>query len=448
MPALDYKGPAPTASTDLVTYDYVASLLSTELSTTQVNDRINANLAGKVLTSYVDTQDALNATQAYVDAGDATRLKLTDKDVVNGVLALGPSGRAAPSRFNVASTQRFSAGVWTPSAYNSAITGITGETTTYSMAVSYPGFAYKVVVFGLADVSTSLSTEYPIITVRDGSTSGTVIAEGRGTSYAYGVPTAAFTDDFEYTASSLRTTDWSQGTSSGFGASPIGADGHNAYFNQLDNNNEIRRAIRANAADATTSIDTQIITATVASIHSGALPLNEFLLRVGTTSQYVLLRIFNTNIVEWHYNSGFGESGAQVSTSSFSMAVGDVWTTRAGVSGGTRNYEFYSNGSLVLPWNDAFSSTAVGSSNRGWGIGMGQLGSAASAPARLSSVTIDNGVTTPASFPVNVIPINYAAQSVKTGATTLFVRANRSGSAAQIGVTGFLPELIAFAIPA
>jgi hypothetical protein len=50
--------------------------------------------------------------------------------------------------------------------------------------------------------------------------------------------------------------------------------------------------------------------------------------------------------------------------------------------------------------------------------------------------------------PVRVVPISVASQSVKTGATTLYVRASRSAAAATVSAGTFNPQLHVMAIPA
>src|SRR6478736_1518694 len=142
MGALESAGPIVlTDSREMSTRKYPNDLLP-GLTTTQVDDRINATLAGKVLKSYVDAKAATLATTTFMNAGDATRMKTADKDVANGILALGPSGRAASNRFNVSTTQRWGTGIWTPSSYGT-VSAITAESTVFPMTISDPGFAYK-----------------------------------------------------------------------------------------------------------------------------------------------------------------------------------------------------------------------------------------------------------------------------------------------------------------
>lgn len=463
MPALDYKGPPPVASTDLVTYDYVASLLPSGLSTTAVNDRINTNLAGKVLRSYVDTQDLLNATQAYVDVGDATRLKLTDKDVVNGVLSLGPSGRAAPSRFDVASTQRWNAGLWTPSAYNaSALSAVAAESTVYPMSVTDPGFTYKIVVFGIVDASTGADSGYPIVTVRDGSTAGTVIAEGRGAADSYLYSTGmSGGDDFERTdASYIGNTLWapqySQGnTSRGYDSIP---NGHEVQWNDTGGQSAYVLHRRINAADALTQTDDQLVTLTQGSIVSET-TLNfdpddastMLICRMSTDFNnmvYVgLTSVTGGHQAIWGYrkNGTFSAPGVQ---SGISQAANDGWALNAV----GRVYTLYKNGTQVSQWNDSSNVTNVGSSFRGWGFGHQAASRAFSSgqttPSSVADIRIQDNPTLTATAPCNVLPINYASQSPRTGASTLFVRVNRSASPATVGVSTFFPKLVAFAVPA
>ncbi len=462
MPALKYKGTAPTSSQDIVTWDYVNSLLSSGLSTDAVNSRVSSNLSGKVLQSYVDSQDLLNATQAYVDAGDATRIKLVDKDAVNGVLALGATGRALPSRFNVSSTQRWANGFWTPSSYGSA-TNVSAESTVYPISIADPGFAYKVVVFGLVDASTSADGFYPVVWVRDGSVAGTVIAEGRGGADSY-LYTTGITggDDFERSDEDGIGTDLWQSqyqagnTSRGYDAI---INGHEAQWMDVGGQSTYVFHRRIKAADALTNGDDQQVTLTAGSIVAETTPtfdnddastmvacrmsadMNNFV-------YFGLLSVTSNHKLTWGYRKNGTFSSPSVSQVNITQNANDVWTLRAV----GRVYTAYKNDTLISTFNDSTNVTNVGATYRGWGWGhqaaARSFGSAQTTPGSVASVRIQDNPTLTATAPVNIMPINYPTQAVKTGPTTLYVRINRSGGSGTVSSTSFYPKLIAYAVPA
>lgn len=461
MPVLKYAGPQPVGPNDVATFEYVESVLATGMSTVAVNDRINANLAGKVLKSYVDAQDALLATPAYMNAADATKLKVAQRGAANGVLDLGPTGRALPARFNVSPTQRWASGVWTPSAYSGAITGITSETTVYPMTVSDPGYAYKILVFGMADANTNLDGEYPIIQVRQGSTSGTVIAEGRGAADNYLYTTGMNGgDDFErvdldYIGTSLWQTSYSVGsTGRGYDAIP---QGHEAEWQVTGAQTGQALHRRIHPADRYTDGNDQMVTLTQGIIPSqtqffGELPVTYVICRMSEDFQnMVLLAICGDDgghRLRW-YRHRNGNSDQVGPTVAITQGPGVKWAV--GAQGTT--YTAYRNNAPVSSWPDTGGESLIGSTTRGWGWGH-QAGyrnfpaNTQSRPASVASVRISDHPTLQASAGINIFPVNFASQGVHTGPTQLFVRANRSGSAASVGVSAFSPKLVAYTVPA
>jgi hypothetical protein len=86
MGSLVYRG-APLATDPDVSYrDYTSAKKSADLTTDQVDALINSGLAAYADKSYVDAQDAKNATRAYIDAQDNLRLKLANVGQPNGVV--------------------------------------------------------------------------------------------------------------------------------------------------------------------------------------------------------------------------------------------------------------------------------------------------------------------------------------------------------------------------
>lgn len=174
-----------------------------------------------VLKSYVDEQDAYNATKAYIDNKDAERLRLNRINVNNGVPGLDAKGKVDIARVNVPSTQRYPMGIWSPAAYNAGVvTATNSETTVYTCSVADPGFAYRLLVTGQVDVTTSLDGEYPIIRVREDSTIGTLVAMGRGNPQSYNHSTATVVPYFSGVTPIPPTFDAIGDGFTGYGVNP------------------------------------------------------------------------------------------------------------------------------------------------------------------------------------------------------------------------------------
>jgi hypothetical protein len=191
----------------LVNLAYVNSLLAQNLSQASVDTMINAAYNGVYVTkAYVDTQDVLNATKAFIDAGDATRLLLSSVGNHGSAAPLLSNGRIAPARISAASTQRWPKAFYTPAGYNTGIVTAGGTETQLYPAVSVPdpGFVYKLFVSGLQDVYSNVDGEYAVIRVRVGSMTGPVIAGayGLGESYPGGVLTQYTSGTNTYTVPS------------------------------------------------------------------------------------------------------------------------------------------------------------------------------------------------------------------------------------------------------
>jgi type II secretory pathway pseudopilin PulG len=196
------RGTPPTSEDldTIATKEYIESLTTDSIPQGTVDSLITTGLSGYVSRSYVDAQDALNATEAYVDAGDDTRLKLADVSTSSGIAGLDSAGKVAVARVPAASTQRWPKPFYTPSSYNSVTkTATSTETTVYTIPVADPGFNYKLLVSGIAQGFTAVDGQGPIVRVRVGSTSGAIVAMGYGApeQYIWG------DDDFDRTGPNL-----------------------------------------------------------------------------------------------------------------------------------------------------------------------------------------------------------------------------------------------------
>lgn len=197
---LKVVGPAPANPTDLVTDAYVTALPSENLTSSQVNTQITSQLASEtpaLLTQTAYTAGiAGNATQAFVNAGDAGLLSLSLVGAANGVAGLTTAGTVDPSRIAVTSDQLYPKPFISPSSYFASPTTATTVSATqlFTVSVADPGWPYVLLVSGLLDGQTEFDGVSPVVYVYQGSTTGQLVACGAGIGELYlaGVP-AAFT---------------------------------------------------------------------------------------------------------------------------------------------------------------------------------------------------------------------------------------------------------------
>jgi len=412
MAGLPYAGPTPTQSQDLVNNAYLQSLLAENLPQDQVDTLITAGFAAYATRSYVDTQDALNATRGFIDAGDSTRLHLSQVGTASGPVALNASGKIGVANLaNIASTQRWPAPFFSPVSYNQAtVSNATStETTIYSATVADPGFAYKLAVIGTVDVTTTIDGEYPVVRVRIGSTTGAIVAGGYGSSEHY-----VFSSSGVYLTPGAFSYSI---TTSPFDVVILGAGAGGQAGGELTNGESGNAGHWAG------------ITLTV----GGNLP-------AGTTT----------------INGTVGAAGAGGSTEGAAGAAGgnttltpDVWAglTATGGSG---------HGGAQTPGNFTFNSKTYNPGTAGQGGGGGGWGLfglfwGRGGPGQPGGAWFSN--TVPTGDPNNhstatILPVAYAAQSVLTGATTLVVTLVRSGTTSTAAASTLEPALHIVPIPA
>jgi hypothetical protein len=204
--AKQWIGAAPSNAKDIVTVGYLQSqIASLNLPQATVDSLVAAGFTTYADLSYVNAQNALNATKAYVDGtggvnpngGDAGRLHLSQVNQPNGVAGLGATSALVDrSRLGLGSTQRFPTPYYSPASYPGA--GVTTDMTevTYdTLAVADPGYTYKILVDGMLDGSSTRDGYCPIVLIRLGSASGPVIAWGYGCmeTYSAALPTLIVT---------------------------------------------------------------------------------------------------------------------------------------------------------------------------------------------------------------------------------------------------------------
>jgi len=395
---------------DLVYEDYIDVVKAADLTSGQVDDRINSGLAGYATKSYVDAQDALNATQAYVDAGDAARVRTSTKDVPNGVPGLDTGGRVSGNRINLPSDQKYNAGPWSPPAYPGA-TSVTTETTLFTCPVTDPGFPYKLMVFGQLEASSNLN-EYPIVYVRQGSSTGPIVATGAGIEQAIGdLQTESFTAagayvyDIPIWATHVDLVLLGAGEAGGGGSFfGNGAGGRAGSFATVT----LQRGPGLDIPLSTTEI-----TGSVGAGGGG-----------------------------WGGNTTATATGASPLTAA-GGAGGVSPTDPVGQSPGTLSFNSQSYVGGVAQSNNGFNGNAPGGGGGGGGFN-GPGGGGSNGAAWFFAYTVPNIM----GGPVTLIPTNLAAQSILTGATTLYVRMARSGPNGTISASGILTNLHVLAVPA
>lgn len=211
MTNLTYVGAGPTDDLDISVNAYLLSLRGANLDATTVTNLINTGLTVYATRAYVDEQDALNATKAYIDGKYANGDTIPDTDVVNynpyggdasrilkadigsdgGPVALDTLGKLDRAILTISDAQKWPAPSSSPGSYNaSTVTtgGVAGiESTVYTHTVDDPGYPYNLLVFGQVDVTTTADDNFPIISVRADTATGTLVGTGYGVPENYGV---------------------------------------------------------------------------------------------------------------------------------------------------------------------------------------------------------------------------------------------------------------------
>lgn len=412
MGSLKYVGKPVTADSDVVYRDYVSTIKSADLSADAIDQAINNGLSGYASTSYVDTRDALLATQTYIDTQDNLRLKLAQKGIANGVAQLDATAKAPVQLINAPMTQKWNRGPWSPAAYHSAPVSLTAETTLYTCGVTDPGYPYRLIVFGAVDATASLDTEYPIIYVRTGSVSGEIIAQGFGSldGGAVGSPTFSTVGAHPYTipngATDLDVV--------ALGAGGGGSNGGSFFGAPVDGSGGAAGAW--STVRLTRGVNLPVDTATLSAT-------------VGTAGA------INGN------GGASSVSGVGVTTLTAAGGGGGNASGLTGASPGTRtfNNNVYTGG--------ATQPTAGGTGNPPGGGGAGGAGGFFSGdpggPGSDGAVWIFPATRY---SPVMLVPV--VSQAVKTGPTTLYVRGLRSGAASTVTVGVHRPQLHVMAVEA
>lgn len=468
---LEYVGPVIDQNTHVSYRSYVTSKMANNLTVSQIDTAITNALNSYSTKSYVDSRDALNATQSYIQAQDNLRVRLSQKDVANGVPALNSVGRMDPARISAPSTQRWPRAFWSPASYPGTPTILSSSTETqvYTCAITNPGYNYKVLVFGSIDGLTSVDGLYPIVSVRVGAgVTGPVVAQGRGIKDSYNYLSI---DNFDrVTSGNLGGAQyWEEDTISGSGGvaecngssfvwSKSGTNLHSMLYKRL-------------GSDATTDDDYQEISWSCTNPGErttgplGTPHYNQVCGRMSADKQsYVGFRMVgpqslgdNNWLVQCVYAVG-GVEDTLGSSVSLIQNSDDVFTSRQGTSSGKRYFQFLRNGTSFLTVQDTGNVTAMGNSNLNWGFkvraGLKEtLGVPVDQcrPASMNWITMNDlapGVDGSSYGPINLHPVGLQSQSVLSGAQTLTVTVNRSSSLGTVGIYPVDPSLYVVAVPA
>lgn len=456
MSTLQYIGKPVSQLGDVVYRDYVQGLKSGDLTTEQVDTMIQSDLAPYATVQYVDQRDSLLATKAYIDQQDQLRVPNFMVDQAGGVAGLSSALKINPARFQDPTTQKYFRGPYSPTSYPSSAWSATTEQTIYQCPVEYPGYPYKVIVFGMVDTRSDLDTEYPVFNVRVANQlTGPIV--GKAQALQDSTNQAFFSDNFQRgnnsTANGLGP-DWSQDYwESGGGTCGI----YNNTANWYDSGSGARsmRALRVNAVDRYTGTDFQMVGTQIGhETGEGRWSANDYqylrhYLRISDNKQSYSCFEITEDDVRLIYNTGSGEQQLGQTFAISGYSSGEAFYSAAGnLAGDKRVFSCYKNGSLIGSITDSSNLTPLGNSNRGWGFGMraaprgfGQT----SPPSLYVAGVVDYVVnwTTAA-----IMPRSLDTQAPLTGSTILYVRAVRSGSAANISGNNRVNNLHVLTVPA
>lgn len=446
-----YVGAYPSDPRDLVDVQYITDQIAAlNLSEPTVQSLIGSGLAAFANKSYVDAQDALNATKAYVDTGDATKLHVSQIGANNGIVGLNANGVIDLSRLNLSANQRWPSPFNSPSSYFSSATAFTTEGTLYTASVADPGYIYKLLIFGVIDAKTSVDGEWPVLYVRVGATNGPIVAYGLGNAEHYSYSSLlSWTTAGTYSVVAQSTLmDVAVCGAGGGGSSASGS----TFFGSITPQIGARGAPGSwNAATITPTLG-QTLTITVGAGGPGGPSVafgTETPGTAGGASSISGAGITTLTAAGGARGNGFA-TGSQPPNAlgpgneifdgiTYPGGAGGVW--RSGPPGGA----LVSDGSGTAPGG---AGTGGGGNNNGtqyWAYGGGNGGDGGVFLAQRTppgSGDPDNAAQ------VTVMPLALDAQSALTGAQTLYIRMLRSGSTATVTANAFKPTLWICPIPA
>lgn len=176
---------------DVTTLGDLNQLLSLNMTMPQATTQINTALQPYAAGSYATTAMTGLATPAFLNTQVTNYVPVTTVNQANAPAGLGSaSGQVSTSQIAATSTQKWPSPFWSPSSYQLAgqvwpITATTDPVNLYTVAIPYPGYTYTVACFGLMDCQVAADGAYPQILVRQGSTTGPIVAGGYGLAESY-----------------------------------------------------------------------------------------------------------------------------------------------------------------------------------------------------------------------------------------------------------------------
>ena len=479
---------------DLVDEDYISTLIAANMSQGAVNTLVATNLLPYASVAYANTAMSGLATPAYVISVDANYIPLSTIGQPNGPIALGAGGRVSPGVITTANTQRWPSPFWTPATYASGpLTSSSTATQLFTLSQPNPGYTYKLMVTGMVDTSVDTDNgEYPQVLVRQGSTTGPIVASGYGIAESYGWSRVSFSYATE--SSNLNTSVWTQYAALSGSTVQICANFANEASIPGSKSLEAQRARNLNSTYGTTVGDLQVITMTMgATAMTVPSPIitpatNDIYGRLDSTGNtYIRCKLDGAH-ASLLYRISSGSEVAIGSPVACTLAAGDVFSLYCGTTTSSRQFALYQNGSLIGTWTDSGAATAMGAGYRGWGFGMGSgawtstytylvpydvpytyttyttyvdpngvghvvgtthtgyttqytTATGTTTSYYVPSTVAQVGITDPGNAavqsgnnyaPATITPVSLSSQSALTGATTLYVMLARSGSASTV----------------
>lgn len=187
MSSLRYVGPTRGAN-HVGTKEIIDAAALEGLTEAQVTARLDSLFSPIATTEYVDQQDALRASTASVDAGDNQRVRLAARAAANGVATLDSSGMIPTTQMPSELTAinpgwMFSAGSYASGA-GLQVTGTTQMRLLATMSVAWaaPQIQFYLSCWGSWECRGISGSGRPYIEVRQGGTTGQIVARGLGSS--------------------------------------------------------------------------------------------------------------------------------------------------------------------------------------------------------------------------------------------------------------------------
>lgn len=465
MAQLSYKGAALSSSQDVAYRPYAATLKNSDLSTSTVGTLIDAKLASYPSEAVIRGLDNLLVTTSFIDTQDSYRLIKELRAAPSGVAPLDNTGKIPVTHFPVASSQSWNGTPAIPITYNlDPVLLENGDPTTalYVCDIPDPGYPYRLLVFGQCDTSSTSDFHYPIVNVRVGSVSGTVIAKGAAA--ADGVVTHYMGDDFNRANNNTLGETWNV-TYDGEGTGSEIAIFNNEALLKVANSplNKTRSVAcqRIDPATKVTGTNYQRITFNVGSRSGSKLvdtakqgyPYFRLYMRANDAfTQWCAFEVGN-NEARFVYNTGSGErffSQVTEITKKLEWEANTTWWAHAGGDWNSVSerlftlYKMTYDGPIkVLEIDDSSFYTVLGPNNRGWGFG---LQNTLFLIGQTMSPSIDSIYINDMAWPYEpaaILPYN-ASGTTFNGLTTLYVQVTSGSLSAPSGYAFPVSDALAF----